>query len=343
MGSKKKPSSSVTPAPTDTQPRRRPPSNKNSKLCSAPPTSQVITSTVAAETVFLQATAVVPQQTQIPNIILHLKCFMKDLNDHQIPDEYQYNPVVPPEIVAYNKNDTQYSFLPDGTSAAATGVTDGTTALDGGCLPPPTTDDIYCSPALAAAATAAPQQTTDEYINSKLKQLKISLFKGHIDNKSACFWCSHDFENEPCYIPKYETDNSIYVYGCFCSPECAAGFLFRENIDDSVMFERFHLMNQIYGGIYGYEKNIQPAPNPYYTLSKYYGNLSIEEYRALTQMNRLFLVVDRPLTRVLPELHEEKDRGVIGSGSGIYRVKRQSDMANRPSKNDILREVFGVS
>jgi hypothetical protein len=335
MGSKKKPSTA-----TAAEPRRRPPSNKNSKLCSAPPPSQVISpvasaTAAATETVFLQA---VQPQTQIQNVILHLKCFIKDLNEHQIPDEYQYNPVVPPEIVAYNKNDTQYSFLPDGT-AAADGSTATAAAQDGGVtLPPPVTDDNYCSP-----ATAQAPQVSDEYINNKLKQLKTTLFKGHVDNKSACFWCSHDFENEPCYIPKYETDNSIYVYGCFCSPECAAGFLFKENIDDSVMFERFHLMNQIYGGIYGYEKNIQPAPNPYYTLSKYYGNLSIEEYRALTQMNRLFLVVDRPLTRVLPELHEEKDRGVIGSGSGIYRVKRQSDMANRPSKNDILREVFGVS
>ena len=67
------------------------------------------------------------------------------------------------------------------------------------------------------------------------------------------------------------------------------------------------MLNNLYCKIYNYEKNIKPAPNPYYTLDKYYGNLTIEEYRKLLNNERLLIVVDKPLTKILPELYEENN------------------------------------
>ena len=46
-------------------------------------------------------------------------------------------------------------------------------------------------------------------------------------------------------------------------------------------------------------------------LEKFYGNLSIEEYRKLLKNERLILVVDKPLTRILPELHEDNNEYMI--------------------------------
>ena len=57
-----------------------------------------------------------------------------------------------------------------------------------------------------------------------------------------------------------------------------------KNIDSSTRFERYHLLNFLYCKIYNYSKNIKPAPSPYYTLDKYYGNLSIQEYRKLLKI-----------------------------------------------------------
>jgi hypothetical protein len=56
------------------------------------------------------------------------------------------------------------------------------------------------------------------------------------------------------------------------------GHLINENIDSSTKFERYHLLNNLYTKIYGYKNNIKPAPNVYYILDKYYGNLSIQEF-----------------------------------------------------------------
>lgn len=179
----------------------------------------------------------------------------------------------------------------------------------------------------------------------KLKVLEHNLHINNIsDKKSACFWCTYDFDNPPVYIPKHFIKDSYHVYGCFCSPECGTAYLMEENIDSSSKFERYHLINHIYSKIYDYKKNIKPAPNPYYMLEKYYGNLTIQEYRSLLRNERLFLVVDKPLTRILPELHEDNDDFIINNKiipSNNYQLKKK--IQKKQTKNNILSERFGLS
>jgi hypothetical protein len=119
-----------------------------------------------------------------------------------------------------------------------------------------------------------------------------------------------------------------------------------ENIDSSSKFERYYLINHIYAKIYNYNKNIKPAPNPYYLLDKYYGNLTIQEYRSLFKNERLFLVVDKPLTRILPELHEDNDNFIINNkiipsntSSSAYQIKKK--MQKSQLKTNMLTEKFG--
>ena len=186
-------------------------------------------------------------------------------------------------------------------------------------------------------------------INQKLKEIKLQLYKdSNPDKKSACFWCTYDFDNATCLIPKYELDGDINGYGSFCRPECAAAYLLKENIDDSAKFERYQLLNNIYGKVYNYDKNIKPSPNPYYLLDKFYGNLSIQEYRKLLKSEHMLLVLDKPLTRVLPELHEElTDSNDMNKSFSLkntgYKVKRQSEKQKGPSKNEIMKEKFGFA
>ena len=138
----------------------------------------------------------------------------------------------------------------------------------------------------------------------------------------------------------------------FCSPECASAFLFKESIDTSTKFERYHLLNHIYCKIYNYEKNIKPAPNPFYLLDKFYGNLTIQEYRKLLKTQHMMMVIEKPLTRILPELHDDNDEFIMNmygtsvqsqnSSGGVYKVKRQSEKTSGPTKNSILKETFGL-
>jgi hypothetical protein len=232
-----------------------------------------------------------------PNVILHLKCSLKDTEEEEpsiIQDPLEYNPAVPPEIMSYNDNKNGFSYY-----AEAQVVQNPDQKL------------AYTEPACKkcnCAEMTVEEKVADEEdkislkdVNTKLKKLRQQFYKNTLnDKKSACFWCTYEFDNEPCYIPKHEMDDNICGYGCFCRPECAVGYLMRENINDSMKFERYQLLNQIYSKVYGFKKNIKPAPSPYYLLEKFYGSLSIQEYRKLLKTEHMLLVLEKPLTRILP-------------------------------------------
>jgi hypothetical protein len=180
-------------------------------------------------------------------------------------------------------------------------------------------------------------------VNRRLRELAVNLHTNNIsDKKSACFYCTCDFDNPPISIPKFELEGSYHCYGCFCSPECAAAHLFREHIDASAKMERYSLLNYIYCKIYNYTKNIKPAPDPYHTLDKYYGNLSIQQYRKLLKSERLLLVVDKPLTRSLPELHEENSEFLISKKSipSSFELGRRG---RRKTKTEIMQSAFNFN
>lgn len=303
-----------------------------------------------------------------PNIILHLKCSLNDLNDYntsmnqKITNPLTYNPSIPPSILTYNMDEKRTFSLYKNEKEPETEL----------CSPihyayhesdskkSALVDNVCNECKNKYADTNNDVDEEDENINmkdinSKLKKLKIQLYKNAInDKKSACFWCTYDFDNPPCYIPKFELDERIIGYGAFCRPECAVAFLMKENIDDSTKFERYHILNQIYSKIYDYKKNIKPAPNPYYLLEKFYGTFTIQEYRKLLKSEHMLLVIDKPLTRILPELHEDNEEFLLNifgnnktntssNASGVYKVKKQSEKQQGPSKNSIMREKFGMA
>ena len=179
----------------------------------------------------------------------------------------------------------------------------------------------------------------------KLEKLSNNLHINNIgDKRSACFHCTYDFDNVPIYIPKHELNKIFHVYGCFCSPECACAFLMNEkNIDTTTRFERYQLLNFLYCKIYNYTKNIKPAPSPFYTLDKYFGNLSIQEYRKLFKNERLLLIVDKPLTRILPELHEDSDDYLLNYQGIPSSSKYSLQHCKAHSKNTILNDQFNIS
>jgi hypothetical protein len=283
-----------------------------------------------------------PVEASIPevplvNIILHLKCSFKDLQEYISKQNslgsISYNPDVP-NIMTYNaiENDNFCTYGESKTINNNAYDLESSKYICKTCNSKESDDDVI----------------NIKDINAKLKKLKINLYKNNmLDKKSACFWCTFEFDNPACYIPKYETDTGIFAYGSFCRPECAAAFLLKEKLDDSTKFERYHLLNQIYGKVYNYTKNIKPAPNPYYTLDKFYGNLSIQEYRKLLKTEHMLLTIEKPLTRILPELHEETDEMILNVGSsknniGSYKVKRQSEKVSGPTKSNIMLSTFGL-
>ena len=78
-------------------------------------------------------------------------------------------------------------------------------------------------------------------------------------------------------------------------------------------------------------------------LEKFYGNLSIQEYRTLLSNERLFLIVDKPLTRIMPELHQDNEDYIINHKiipTNNQSIKRKLQRKT-PVKTNIFNEKFG--
>jgi hypothetical protein len=301
-----------------------------------------------------QFVPVATQKESKPNIILHLKCSLKDLSSSGDHDSNFTTTTVDPYNFE-NNNELTYELLANNLLNNTTMINNDPSAFfnaigNGNMNSNGNLNKIY-----AITETTPSYSNDDDELSStnemrelwrKLKVLEQDLHINNIsDKKSACFWCSHDFDNPPIYIPKHFIKDSYHVYGCFCTPECAVAHLMEENIDSSTKFERYHLINHIYSKIYEYKKNIKPAPNPHYMLDKYYGNLTIQEYRALLRSERLFLIVDKPLTRILPEFHEDNDDFIINNKiipSNNYQVKKRLQKKAPQTKSNILNEKFGI-
>jgi len=281
-----------------------------------------------------------------PNVILHLKCSIKDLEINQTDDNI--------ESFGFEscKNDFVYEIIGQDSNLlnSQTNSISTNNINNNNIVLPSNASNNFNSNEKNKVDYSDEDDDEDEYnynsepkeITKKLKILERNLHTNNIsDKKSACFWCTHSFDNPPIYIPKCFIKESYHVYGCFCSPECATAYLLEENIESSTKFERYQLLNNIYCKIYDYKQNIKPAPNPYYMLDKYYGNLSIQEYRALLKNERLFLIVDKPLTRILPELHEYNDDFILNNKiipSNTFKVKKK--VSKQQTKNNILNERF---
>ena len=257
-----------------------------------------------------------------PNIILHLKCCNDDIVENK-DYSLKYDPNVE-NIKSFNFDnmETNNFLLDNKNNNNASNNNNNNNNNDNDI------DNNDC-------------KTSRTDLWDKLNQLKVNLHKNNIsDKRSACFWCTYDFDNPPIFIPKNEFKNNYQVYGCFCSPECSSAYLMNEKIDSSVKFERYQLLNHVYGKIYDYKKNIKPAPNPFYLLDKYYGTLTIKEYRDLFKNDQLLIVVDKPLTHVFPELYEDNSDFILNQRTiptnSTYKLKRKGTV---PKKSSVLDDL----
>ena len=261
------------------------------------------------------------------NVILHLKCSTKDLQIKQYKlSAFDYKPEIN-IIEGFNITDKTHDVAEYNVQQKITKKIDK-----------------------IAKQTEKQEKTYNKKYNKeicqKLKELQKQLhFNNVSDKKSDCFWCTFPFDNPAIYIPARAREKTLEVYGCFCSPECAVAYLNKEHIDSSTRWERYALLNNLYGKALKYETNIKPSPDPYYTLDKYYGNLSITEYRNLLANNRILLVINKPLTKILPELHEEKNDVVVNCQSFHSKTKDDDTFYKKKKKvkNEMLYKNFYFS
>ncbi|NBP66108.1 MAG: hypothetical protein EBU66_15780, partial [Bacteroidetes bacterium] len=290
--------------------------------------------------------------SEVPNIILHLKCHLSDLKQNDSISNYEYTPSIS-EVESYNlssnmlqSSDICQSYSPrhyddeyvdecetsnsvsgsnGNATTSGTGVTSASTATSAttsATKPTLATTSVNGMPAMTnkKQATDASLHILNERqqkeVMKKINRLKYSFHNGEtihmkLNHKCACFWDTCEFDGPIYYIPIMIVNGVFHVSGCYCSPECALASLLKEQMDTSTKFERIHLLHLLYGN--ANSKGFKPAPNPNYLLDKYYGNLTIDEYRSLLKSPQMIHIVNKPLTHILPELYEDNNDFLVNS------------------------------
>lgn len=168
-------------------------------------------------------------------------------------------------------------------------------------------------------------------IQEKIQELSKKMENNEVckNKKSCCFWCSCDYDTQSIYIPKHIINNIYQVYGNFCSLECASGFLFEEELCNIVKFERFHLLHSLYKDVYQGDV-IKPAPKPFYLLDKFYGNLSIEEYRKLncSLIDNTLCFTNKPISCISPDVNEINTNSIINCSKNLQQKKVETNTTN---------------
>ena len=267
-------------------------------------------------------------QSKIPvqikqNVVLHLKCHSSDIEKQTFLSDMVYTPDIA-QVQAFDCMKTNFEVIDNKKTQVVTG------------------SDLNMN-----MSNVNINDATDNIIWENLRKLKKQfMMNDNInDKRSVCFWCTCEFNTHPIYIPKCKIKNMYEVYGYFCSPECAVAYLYKEHIDTSTRWERYALLYALYSSIFGYKTKIRPSPDPHYLLNKFFGNMTIEEYRKLSKMNTSIMILNKPITRIVPEISDTcedvdiharfKNMGDMTTGSQ-YRLSRSMNSSklneNFPNK-----------
>jgi len=151
-------------------------------------------------------------------------------------------------------------------------------------------------------------------INEEIQDNEISHVSNHTcGNNMVCFWCCHNIDYKIYGMPVSYCNNTYFVYGTFCSLQCANAFNFSSHNGSDKVWEINSLI-QMMGKKYGIIEYIRPAPSRY-LLRMFNGNLSIEEFRALHMNNETTYVLNIPPMISLPISYESVNTSYIKKNS----------------------------
>lgn len=185
--------------------------------------------------------------------------------------------------------------------------------------------------------------------NKKVTKMDIKLIDCKTGNPVivektdiACWWCSYNFDNPPCFLPENYVNNTFYVFGCFCTFNCA--ITYNLNINDSSVWNRYSLLKKLYSLIYKTECNISLAP-PREVFDKFGGILKYENYRKTCNKNmKEYRFIMPPMTSIIP-LIEEGCTDNTKVNISLADINRRTSLRRTkplPNTKNALFETFGI-
>ena len=167
----------------------------------------------------------------------------------------------------------------------------------------------------------------------------------------ACWWCTYNFDCPPCFLPDNYLNDKFYVFGCFCSFNCAAAY--NLHLDDPSVWNRYSLLKKLYNIVKkGDNKDnkdnidieIVNAP-PREVFEKFGGPLTYENYvKTCNKTSKEYRFIMPPMTSIVP-LIEEGQFDKTKVDITLADINRKTSIKrNKPLPNvkNTLFEKFGI-
>ncbi len=267
-----------------------------------------------------------PVNKKIDNVILHLPIHSEQLDSEFVEDAYyKYTPEIPTSPKGYYSQDYEkYEKTSSLTKKTKKNI-------DLNIVGNEDIADIETDPVLENSGVKTDLYSEiDEKINfndminimhknktffkdnSKSIETKSNIMTQFIESNKRgdwpkktsiyCYWCCQPFSTPPCGLPKRYINNVFYLYGCFCSPECAAAYNFNTFSSDEV-WEYYSLLNLLYKDLYDTKIKLAPPRN---SLDIFGGHMNIQEFRAFNNnYKKTMSEVMPPIYALIPQLEEK--------------------------------------
>jgi len=144
-------------------------------------------------------------------------------------------------------------------------------------------------------------------------------------SSEICWNCCHCFNNSITGLPIKYINGIFYTIGDFCSLECASRYAY----DNYNIYELIPIINIYNNLIYKKNNKINMAPNKL-ILSKFGGNISIEEYRNNIDIS---YSVNQPIIHINSEISKYEFKNNSDNGLKLFRSK------TKKNKNNIFNKM----
>ena len=218
--------------------------------------------------------------------------------------EMRYDPSPPPSVQPYDDGQTYFQVNTEGASEETQiGVEkEGwSMQLQQALIAPMASASASASASISASAVAvasSPAEPSPE--NFSRAQLMACYASKPGENMRvpektdiACFWCTYEFDNKPCFLPTKEESGVYHIYGNFCTPQCALSYLLEEHLDSHVRWERMALLHRIYRPQGKPGCRLYPSP-PRDSLKKFGGVYTYEQFRRVVSDNKVRVDIQIP-------------------------------------------------
>jgi hypothetical protein len=158
-----------------------------------------------------------------------------------------------------------------------------------------------------------------DIIDADGKKSELKNIKG-----AACMWCTETFTGEPSFIPMGWDGDKLRRFGYFCQESCAAAFNLKE-MNDVKVRERHGLINWLASKRYGRDVAVKPAGTPY-SLKKFQGRLSIDEFRKIGYLGRRAYQFVMPSTIQMKPMLELDQMFARPTGDAGLVLKREKPL-----------------